>query len=236
MSFAASYQASQPLPTDIELVETLKRAGFDTCCMVADSVFSIMDQYLSDKQHEGVFNRWGGASERSIPAVAEGRWLATGMLTIMLMQNSGFRNAMDYLRALLLAHNIPGLVISGWRSYDALKDDSETHVLVGNFTESDSVSTLEKDHVVGQIDGNNQLEHFQSVMDDVWNDYALTDEMMQHRNVSDASRLKDKTYLTDVEMIDLVSLNSQYVLFELTNNVIRVRIEDSLSEIESLKE
>ncbi len=63
----------------------------------------------------------------------------------------------------------------------------------------------------------------------------LTDEMMNHRNVSDTSWRRYKTYLTDAEIIDLISLISQYVLFALTNNVIRVKIEDSLSEIESLK-
>jgi alkylhydroperoxidase family enzyme len=63
----------------------------------------------------------------------------------------------------------------------------------------------------------------------------LTDEMMKQRNVSDSSWNTYKPFITDAEMIDLISLISQYVLFALTNNVIKVRIEDSLSEIESLK-
>jgi 4-carboxymuconolactone decarboxylase len=64
----------------------------------------------------------------------------------------------------------------------------------------------------------------------------LTDERMNLRNVSDTSWHRYKTLLTNAEIIDLISLISQYVLFALTNNVIRVRIEDSLSEIDSLKE
>lgn len=62
----------------------------------------------------------------------------------------------------------------------------------------------------------------------------LTDEMMNTRNVSDESWRVAKEQLSDAEMIDLISLISQYVLFALTNNVIRVRVESNLSEIQDL--
>lgn len=63
---------------------------------------------------------------------------------------------------------------------------------------------------------------------------ALTDEMMQQRNVSDASWARHKPHLSDGEIIDLISLISQYVLFALTNNVVRVRVEDNLKDIPAL--
>jgi 4-carboxymuconolactone decarboxylase len=63
----------------------------------------------------------------------------------------------------------------------------------------------------------------------------LTDEMVIKRNVSDESWNKYKKELKDSEIIDLISLVSQYVLFALTNNVLRVEVEMNLEEIESLK-
>ncbi len=119
-----------------------------------------------------MFNRWVVPSERSIPAVAAGRWLATGKPTLMLMQNSGFSNAMDYLRTVMLVHKIPGLVISGWRGYNTEKDDSEPHVLVGQCSENDAINTLGKEHVFGQINGDNLIEHTLKALEDVLNGHV----------------------------------------------------------------
>lgn len=65
---------------------------------------------------------------------------------------------------------------------------------------------------------------------------ALTDEMVLHRNVSDASWSRYRGELSDSEVIDLISLVSQYVLFSLANNVLRVDVERNLDEIEPLRE
>jgi 4-carboxymuconolactone decarboxylase len=62
----------------------------------------------------------------------------------------------------------------------------------------------------------------------------LTDEMMNTRNVSAQSWQRAKQSLKDSELIDLISLISQYVLFALTNNVVRVEIESSLDAIDGL--
>lgn len=62
----------------------------------------------------------------------------------------------------------------------------------------------------------------------------LTDEMVQNRNVHDDTWNRCKPFLKDSEMIDLISLVSQYVLFSLTNNVIRVRVEDNLRDIQGI--
>jgi 4-carboxymuconolactone decarboxylase len=61
---------------------------------------------------------------------------------------------------------------------------------------------------------------------------ALTDEMMNRRNVSDEAWSLHKKELSDTELIELISLVSQYVLFALTNNIVRTRIEAPLQEIE----
>lgn len=141
--------AVHTLPNDTEIIDIILSAGVNTFCLVADSVFATMDQYVADLADEGSVNRWVMPSERSIPAVAAGRWLATGELTIMSMQNSGFSNAMDYLRTVLAVHRIPGLVMSSWRGFDPVLDESEPHIVVGKYTESDTQITLGEDHVFG---------------------------------------------------------------------------------------
>ncbi|MHC1706973.1 MAG: carboxymuconolactone decarboxylase family protein [Bacteroidales bacterium] len=62
----------------------------------------------------------------------------------------------------------------------------------------------------------------------------LTDEMVNHRNVSDEKWILMKNELSDREILDLIHLISQYVLFTLTNNVIRVEVESGLQDISGL--
>jgi len=153
--FAASWTQEflAEVPTDTQLVDAFLEAGMDTFCLVADSVFASMDEYLMDLAAAGKVNRWVVPSERSIPAVATGRWLATGKLTVMSMQNSGFTNAMDYLRTVMLVHRVPGLLISSWRGFEPALDDSEPHILVGDATDVDNRNTLGEAHVFGQRSG-----------------------------------------------------------------------------------
>ncbi len=154
------------VPTDMEIIDTFIDAGIDTVCLVADSIFASMDQYLMDLARAGKVNRWVVPSERSIPAVAVGRWLATGDLTLMSMQNSGFTNAMDYLRTVMLVHKIPGVLISSWRGFDANLDDSEPHILVGDVTDADNRITLGDDHVFGRRDGVGLLDDLNAAIKD----------------------------------------------------------------------
>src|SRR3990167_8351269 len=113
----ALYRGSS-IPLEVEAMDEFLANGMDTFPMVADSIFAPMDQYLMDLAYQGRANRWPLPSERSIPAVAAGRWLATGELPVMVMQNSGFSNAMEYLRTVMLVHKIPGFVLSTWRGHD----------------------------------------------------------------------------------------------------------------------
>lgn len=141
------------VPTDEDIIDAFLGRGIDTFCLVADSVLSSMDQYIIDLAAEGRAQRWAMPSERSCPAAAVGRWLATGRLTLMMMQNSGFTNAIDYLRTVMLVHRIPGIVLNGWRGFDALLDQSEPHILVGDVTDLDNVNTVGAEHVFGKRSG-----------------------------------------------------------------------------------
>jgi 4-carboxymuconolactone decarboxylase len=63
----------------------------------------------------------------------------------------------------------------------------------------------------------------------------LTDEMVRNRTVSDKAWTQWSTMLKPSEVIDLISLVSQYVFFSLLNNSIQVEIEEPLKNIEGLK-
>lgn len=58
---------------------------------------------------------------------------------------------------------------------------------------------------------------------------ALTDEMVNQRSVSAASWSRHGALLQPRELVDLVALISQYVLFALTNNVLQVPLEEALA-------
>lgn len=62
----------------------------------------------------------------------------------------------------------------------------------------------------------------------------LTDEMVEHRTIRDEAWSKWSGELKESEMVDLISLISQYVLFALLNNAIQVEIEEPLKEIPGL--
>lgn len=156
------------VPSDKEIVDAFLDRGIDTFCMVADSVLGSMDQYLMDLSMEGKVNRWVVPSERTIPAVAAGRWLATGQLLLMSMQNTGFTNAMDYLRSVMLIHNIPGIVMTSWRGFDAQLDDSEPHILVGEVADVDNINTLGRHHVFGHRTGIGLLHEVRAAIDDAF--------------------------------------------------------------------
>ena len=163
-SWAAQFLSD--VPSDMDIVDTFRARGVDTVCMVADSILSSIDQYLMDLAEAGKVNRWVVPSERSIPAVAVGRWLATGEVSLMTMQNSGFSNAMDYLRSVMQTYRIPGIVLISWRGFDAMLDDSEPHILIGDLTEVDTVSTMGQQHVYGRRDGVGLAYDISAAIDD----------------------------------------------------------------------
>ena len=62
----------------------------------------------------------------------------------------------------------------------------------------------------------------------------LTDEMVEYRTIRDEAWSKWSGELKESEMVDLISLISQYVLFALLNNAIQVEVEEPLKEIPGL--
>ena len=60
---------------------------------------------------------------------------------------------------------------------------------------------------------------------------TLTDEFMDTRTLSQATWTKYNTILSATEMVDLIGLVSQYVLFGLVNNVAQVQVEAPIASV-----
>lgn len=63
---------------------------------------------------------------------------------------------------------------------------------------------------------------------------ALTDEMVDLRTVTPASWARCRPVLRDVDLVDLIELVSQYVLFALANNVMQCQIEAPLADVPAI--
>ena len=63
---------------------------------------------------------------------------------------------------------------------------------------------------------------------------AFCDQMIIRRNVSNELLGKYQKVLTSENILDLIHLVSQYVVFALTNNIFRVEVEASLDQFRSL--
>ncbi|MEY4775429.1 MAG: hypothetical protein RIT40_2464 [Planctomycetota bacterium] len=63
----------------------------------------------------------------------------------------------------------------------------------------------------------------------------LTDQLVEHRDIDDACWAKSKGVVSDEEVLELIGLVAQYVLFALTNKVYRVALEDSMLPVPGLR-
>ena len=63
---------------------------------------------------------------------------------------------------------------------------------------------------------------------------ALTDELVEARTIRAEAWARHRAALTDAEIVDLVSLVSQYVFFALMNNAMQVQVEDGVAGLPGL--
>lgn len=63
---------------------------------------------------------------------------------------------------------------------------------------------------------------------------ALTDEMVNARTIRAEAWARHRDVLTPAEIVDLVSLVSQYVFFALMNNAMQVQVEDAVAGLPGL--
>jgi len=62
----------------------------------------------------------------------------------------------------------------------------------------------------------------------------LTEEMVEHRTIREEAWLKWSSGLSKQELVDLVSIVSQYVFFALLNNAMQIQVEEPLKTIPDL--
>jgi 4-carboxymuconolactone decarboxylase len=60
---------------------------------------------------------------------------------------------------------------------------------------------------------------------------ALTDELVEARTISREAWTVNRPLLGDVEIVDLVQLVAQYVLFALMNNAAQVSVEEGVADV-----
>lgn len=101
---------------------------------VPDSLLKNICAYISDNTVPG--EHLITANEGSAVALAVGRYIATGKLSLVYMQNSGFGNAVNPLLSLADAkvYGIPMLVMVGWRGEPGVKDEPQ-HIKQGEIME-----------------------------------------------------------------------------------------------------
>jgi alkylhydroperoxidase family enzyme len=63
---------------------------------------------------------------------------------------------------------------------------------------------------------------------------ALTDELVEQRTIRAERWAADRGPLREVDVVDLIALVAQYVLFSLMNNALQVQIEASLGDVPAI--
>ena len=63
---------------------------------------------------------------------------------------------------------------------------------------------------------------------------AFTDELVEQRTIRAERWAADRGTLTEVDVVDLIGLVAQYVLFSLMNNALQVQVETSLGDVPAI--
>lgn len=105
--------------------ETLKKSGIDFFTGVPDSSLKSFTALITDCSEEG--EHIVAANEGSAIAMGIGKYLATGKIPFIYMQNSGLGNAVNPLLSLAdeMVYKIPMLIMVGWRGEPGKKDEPQ---------------------------------------------------------------------------------------------------------------
>lgn len=111
-------------------VTELQANGVEYFCGVPDSLLKPFGQYVSDELPES--RHTITANEGTAVAMAIGRYLATGQVPLVYLQNSGLGNVINPLLSLADAdvYGIPLVVLVGWRGQPSVPDEPQ-HVKQG---------------------------------------------------------------------------------------------------------
>jgi phosphonopyruvate decarboxylase len=110
-----------------DFVDEIKKQGIDSVIEVPCSIFKDLIAYIIDTKELELINP---VNEAVVMANAAGKYLATGKLPLILMQNSGLNNTLNALTSLNIQYKIPALYIISWRGEPG-KADAEEHNFMG---------------------------------------------------------------------------------------------------------
>lgn len=114
-------------------VELLQRNQIDFFTGVPDSLLKNICAYIAE--NVSTENNIVAANEGAAIGLAAGRYLSTGKIPVVYMQNSGIGNAVNPLMSLIdkEVYNIPLLLLIGWRGEPGIKDEPQ-HIKQGKVT------------------------------------------------------------------------------------------------------
>lgn len=108
-----------------KLFNFLNKRGISNFCGVPDSLLKNFCSYVSDNtsNEKHIIT----ANEGSAVAFAVGNYLASGKLSLVYMQNSGFGNAINPLVSIAdeKVYSIPMILMVGWRGEPGVKDEPQ---------------------------------------------------------------------------------------------------------------
>lgn len=116
------------------LFQSLSQAGCKFYTGVPDSVLASFIDAIEQAHCNDEVKHIIAANEGNAIAIAAGKWLATGEVPVVYMQNSGIGNAINPLMSLTheCVYRIPMLLIIGWRGHD--DRDEPQHLPQGSIT------------------------------------------------------------------------------------------------------
>ena len=113
--------------------DLLKENGIQFFTGVPDSLLKDFCAYVTDHtpSHQSII----AANEGGAAALAAGRYLAAGEISLVYMQNSGLGNTVNPLTSLIdpMVYSIPMLLLIGWRGEPGVKDEPQ-HAKQGKIT------------------------------------------------------------------------------------------------------
>ena len=145
--------------------ECLSENGICSFAGVPDSLLKDFCAYVSD--HTDQSNHVITANEGNAIAIAAGKYLGSGALSLVYLQNSGLGNIVNPLLSLVdvEVYKIPVLIMIGWRGEPGVKDEPQ-HIKQGRVTPS-LLDAMEIPWFEIGPDTENPLEILQKALDTI---------------------------------------------------------------------
>lgn len=151
-------------PSDQEINARLRGRGITTVVSVPCSVTNTMQAEWQALAAEGKIQLIPTNHEHNLVGIASGIYLATGKLSVIHMQNSGFTNAADGIISHAGVYGIPILAAVTWRGHNET-DNSEPHQAIGERTDKLTKGVADSVNVFGDRLGRGLLRALDRAID-----------------------------------------------------------------------